>query len=284
MTNPMKRWLPCLVVSTATLLPNTTVFGQAETKPAVEDTKQVEAKKDTADDQEAPEKKQPSVRQQINTLLGSSKLEEASELIDGLDQDSTETDQLRSQLVYRYLRQRNYEGAVGQFEKQLQLQMNKEDFSARKIATHVNSLRTYLPRVDRTEDIMPLIDKASQLVSTKVDPAKASEDMEALLRLNASKSSVLRSDGKLEEAKSILEHDLEATKKLHAKEDSDISARIYLASIRNLMPDITDVDARLELLTVHQDVASQLAEEGDAGMAVSFVQTCLLYTSPSPRD
>ncbi len=275
MTNPMKRWLPCLVVSTATLLPNTTVFGQAETKPAVEDTKQVEAKKDTADDQEAPEKKQPSVRQQINTLLGSSKLEEASELIDGLDQDSTETDQLRSQLVYRYLRQRNYEGAVGQFEKQLQLQMNKEDFSARKIAAHVYSLRTYLPRVDRTEDIMPLIDKASQLVSTKVDPAKASEDMEALLRLNASKSSVLRSDGKLEEAKSILEHDLEATKKLHAKEDSDISARIYLASIRNLMPDITDVDARLELLTVHQDVASQLAEEGDAGMAVSFVQTGL---------
>lgn len=275
----MKRWLPFLFVTTALLLPNTLTFGQVETKTTTDREEKTDLKTDVVEEEE-----ELSVAEQVSKLISDKKLKDASKLVDGLDQTSREADRFRSQLASAFARQRNYAGAAGQYEKQWQAEMTKEDFSSAKIANHVNILRSYLPRAGRADDVMPVIEKSIQLVSTKVDSAKASNEMDAWLRIRATKSSMLRTSGELAESISILEEDLELTQKLYANEGSDVAATLFTSAMRNLMPTMTDVDARSEMLATHQDLASKLADSGNSNMAVAFAQASVTEISRSYRS
>ncbi|MEP3480408.1 MAG: TlpA disulfide reductase family protein [Fuerstiella sp.] len=263
----MKRWLPILVATTAVLLPNAVVFSQDK----AEDT----AKK--------VEEKELSTSEQITKFISDGQLTKADKLIDGLEQDSKQTDRFRTQLATAFMRKRDYAGATAQYEAQLQAEMAKEKFSAARIASLVGTLRAYMPRANRADEIMAMVEKASELVSSKVDKSKASADMESLLRLNVVKSSLLRSDDQVDEANAILAADFKLTQELHATEGSDISARLYSAAMRNLMPSEADMNVRSEMLAEHQALTSKLAEAGDTEMAVAFVQAALSEVGRSYR-
>lgn len=270
----MKHWLTFFVVSTAMLSPNTAALGQTKTKAAAG----TEAKADQED------KKEMTVLEQISQLISDKELAEAAKLVDSLDQNSREASRFRTQLATDFLRSRNYVGAVAQHEAQLQVEMAKKNFSSGKIAVFVVRLTSCMPRAKQSHKIMPMIDNAIELVSTKVDPAKASIDMESLMRINVAKSSALRSDDQLEEAKSILQRDLDQVQKLHAEEDSAMSARLYSSAMLDLLPALTDTDVRNEMLASHQDLASKLAEKGNVDMAVVFVQAALSEIGRSYRS
>lgn len=277
----MKRWLPFLVVSTALLLPGTVVFGQADTKADAKAKGDAEADTATADDKE---QKELSVPEQISQLISEKKLAKADKLVDGLEQDSRETERFRSQLAQAFMRNRDYAGGAAQYEKLLQTEMGKKDFSGVKIANFVNLLRSYLPRADRDDDVMPMIEKAIELVSTKVDRSKASMEMDALLRMNVVKSSVLRFADKQDESEAILLADHDLTQKLYTEEESDIAARLYSSAMRNLMAAVTDADARREMLETHQGLTSKLAEDGNSEMALGYVQAALSEISRTYRS
>lgn len=270
----MKRWLPFLVVTTALLLPNSVVFGQDKTEDAAG------TEKDSAKN---VEEKELSIAEQITQLIGDSKLAEADKLVDGLEQGSKQTDRFRSQLATAFMRKRDYVEATAQYEAQLQAEMAKEKFSPARIASLVGTLRAYMPRANRADEIMAMVEKTSELVSTKVDTSKASPAMESLLRLNVVKSSLLRSDDKTDEANAILAADFKLAEELYASEASDLSARIYSAAMRNLMPSEADMNVRSEMLAEHQDLTSKLADKGDIEMAVAFVQAALSEVGRSYR-
>lgn len=274
----MKRWLTIVVLAAGFVLPQSVTFGQTKEKT------KAEAAQTAAEEGKEATEKEPTDAEKIAQLLKDKKLDMADALIGDLDPSSAQADSFRAQLARAYAMERNYDGAVGQYEKQLKAEMAKENFAPMKVVSTISLLRLYLPRAERADDVKPMIEEAMELLSKNVDRSKASRDLEALLRLRQTMSYTLRSEGKKEDAESILQDDLELTKGLYAAEESEIAASLYAAAMRNLMPTLTDSADREALLTKHQTLTSSLAEKGSPDMAVGYMQAALSEVSRSVRS